>query len=75
MARININEFVKFKLTNYGKDLLANSRERIECDTCLDEYRAQIWMVMKIFGPHFCNGTQAIVIGNTLVLGDANEHV
>jgi len=75
MVRLNLNEFVKFKLTNDGKNALRINPyyTMIEPD-CTGEYRLPLWDFCRCFGSYMVNGGQ-LIEGNTLVIGDANEHV
>jgi hypothetical protein len=78
MVRININEFVKVKLTPQGKVILNTTTPSVafDFDACNNEYRLQLWELMRTFGPHFSNGLQKpLFVNNTLVIGDANEHI
>jgi hypothetical protein len=79
MNKVNLNNYVKFKLTNKGNILLEKYRAElselvgndvprdvlIKVDENGYEYM-QIWEFMKLFGEHLHNGQTAIVEGNNL---------
>lgn len=58
-AQFNFNDFVKVRLTDYGRDVLAmkmNSRTSTP-ETDADGYtKFQLWELMNVFGEHLCNG-------------------
>ena len=76
MVRINLNEHVKFIPTKDG--LMALMQDPyytgLEPDPCTGEYRVPLWIFCNCFGPYMENGSQ-LIKDNTLVIGDANEHV
>jgi hypothetical protein len=54
-ASINLNEYVKVKLTDSGQDVLAMQQLRRQQDA--DGYiKFQLWELMNIFGVHVYNG-------------------
>jgi len=76
MVRINLNEFVKFIPTEDGVDVLKINPyfTGLEPEPSTGEYRLPLWLFCKLFGPYFENGS-SFIKENTVVIGDANEHV
>lgn len=75
MVKININEFVKVKLTEHGKEILeAHPQWNFYAPDSSGELRLQLWDFMRIFGGHVLDD-KPLIVKNTLVIGDANEHV
>lgn len=70
MVNININEHVKFRLSKKGRELFPG----VPVDLCNGESRLQLWEFCNTFGGYFVNGGEQLIIKNTIVLGDANEH-
>lgn len=68
MVKININEHVKFILTEHGKNICPN----IPVNKCNGESRLPLWEFCAIVGPQIYGG--CIIVNNTLVIGDENEH-
>jgi hypothetical protein len=54
-ASINLNDDVKVKLTDYGRDLLAKKRLTRQPDEA-GYIKFQLWELMNIFGSYVCNG-------------------
>jgi hypothetical protein len=70
--KFNINQYVKVKLTEKGKEILLNDHNRIDKQLKesgakglgtfilrLDKdgyYKEQLWKVMRVFGEHMSNG-------------------
>jgi hypothetical protein len=79
MARFNINDKVKFELTEYGKQFLeahlAEERKQFGIDAH-DLYKPnycgyikmQVWEFMNLFGPTFKIGFQdQVIVNNELI--------
>jgi hypothetical protein len=69
MVKINLNEHVKFILTEEGKKTCPT----IPINPCTSESRLQLWEFCSIVGSYMHNGS-CIVKNNTIVIGDENEH-
>ena len=54
-AQFNLNDDVKVKLTDHGRDLLAKKRLTRQPDEA-GYTKFQLWELMNIFGEHFYNG-------------------
>ncbi len=76
MVRINLNEFVKFIPTKDGINAIRMNPyyTGLESDPCTGEYRMPLWIFCRCLGDYMENGGQ-LIEHNTLVIGDANEHV
>ncbi len=70
MVTINVNEFVKFRLTEEGRKRLP----QIKRDPCSGESRLQLWNYCRLYGSVVYNGVPALIQDNALVIGDENEH-
>jgi hypothetical protein len=69
MVKINLNEHVKFILTEAGR----KTCPAIPVNPCTKESRLQLWVFCEIVGPQMYNGP-CLIENNTLVIGDENEH-
>lgn len=76
MDKINVNEIVWVKLTEYGKFKLSQrieeEKERYG-ESCLIKYKikngyweVQLWEFMKILGPYFMIGFPNLIEKNTI---------
>lgn len=79
MKQVNLNEYVKFKLTEKGNEIIEKYFLELSEVTGIEiskdimvkkdengyEYM-QIWEFMKIFGDHFRNGQTAVTENNNL---------
>lgn len=64
----NLNDYVKVKLTDKGKEIFRKDRERLnhmgvrwhfntEPELDVDGYyKTQLWSLMELFGEHICMG-------------------
>lgn len=83
MKAFNINDFIKVKLTDHGKDIYYHQYDEFnklyggkifkprypEVDS--EGYtRIQLWQFMNIFGPHLYNGCRAIIENNRIYIRD-----
>jgi len=68
MVTININEFVKFRLTEEGVKRLPS----IKRDAC-GESRLQLWEFCQLYGKIIYMGLPPLIQNNVLVIGDKNE--
>jgi len=79
MVRFNINDKVKFKLTDYGKRFLeghlANERRQYGIDArecykpdCCGYIKMQMWEFMNLFGSTFEMGFRnQVIVNNELI--------
>ena len=81
MFTYNINDKIKVKLTDKGKEILAkeiakgNSIARLPTDfipSCYQEdidgyIHPQLWDFMRIFGSHFWNGCSQVIEHNEII--------
>jgi hypothetical protein len=69
---MNINDGVRFKLTEHGKRIYeASSQSYHEYDDYCDEegyYNEQLWVVMRIFGEHMYCGCKQVFVNNEIIL-------
>ena len=84
MFTYNINDKIKVKLTDRGKEILAkeiakgNSIARLPTDfipSCYQEdnegyIHPQLWDFMRIFGSHFWNGCPQVIEKNEIIFID-----
>jgi hypothetical protein len=70
MVKINVNEHVKFRLTEEGIKRLP----QIKRNPCNGESRLQLWEFCKLYGNAVYMGVPALIQDNMLVIGDENEH-
>lgn len=84
MFTYNINDKIKVKLTDKGKEILAkeiakgNSITRLPADFIPSCYREdnegyihpQLWDFMRIFGSHFWNGCPQVIENNEIIFID-----
>lgn len=55
--KFNVNDFVKIKLTDYGKELLESGKLRAHVPRKENGfYVLQLWELMNVFGEHVGNG-------------------
>ena len=61
-VRINLNEEVKFKLSEHGKEIYRNWHNGLEPKLDDDGYMSmQLWSFMWIFGDHMIVGMPEVV--------------
>jgi uncharacterized protein (DUF2267 family) len=70
-AQFNLNDDVKVKLTDHGRDLLAKKRLTRQPDEA-GYNRFQLWELMNIFGEHFYNGCSIPFEFNRILLAPFN---
>lgn len=63
MIKVNLNDCMLFKITEYGEGLLPHHFKKNEDGW----YRGQIWEVMEVFGPHMCIGCNSKIELNVLI--------
>ncbi len=82
MKKFNINDFVKVKLTDYGKHVYEHHLDdlnlRMGCH--LTPYPLQydengycdfqLWHFMNIFGDHIFNGAPVVIEDNNIYMGE-----
>ena len=56
--KFNINNFVKVKLTPYGKSIFKNRRPNMDHQG--STFTFQLWVLMNIFGDEMWNGNEQI---------------
>lgn len=86
-VRFNINDEIKVKLTDKGKEILAkeiaegNKVARLDPDFVLSDYQEdeegyihpQLWDFMRIFGSHFFNGGPCYIENNEIIFEAKEE--
>lgn len=72
-VKINLNDTVHFKLTEYGKSVLNEYKTKYQLqDSVLDDVdehgyaHTQLWSFIEVFGPSIHIGFNPVVQGNTL---------
>jgi hypothetical protein len=68
---VNLNDDVKVKLTDYGRDLLAKKRLTRQPDEA-GYTKFQLWELMNIFGEHLYNGCSIPFEFNRILLAPSN---
>jgi len=67
--KININDEVTVKLTDFGEQLLAE--KGVEKASLCGEYKFQLWELMQIFGDCMYNGMPKMpFVKNELIIGE-----
>ena len=61
-VRINLNESVKFKLSERGKEIYRHRYDGLEPELDDDGYMSmQLWTFMRVFGEHMIPGVPEVV--------------
>jgi hypothetical protein len=74
--QFNINDFVKVRLTDYGRDILRqklDSRHSFEQVDAQGYTRFKLWELMNIFGLHIYNGAMRQCFDANIVLLDSPQ--
>ena len=71
-AQFNLNDDVKVKLTDHGRDLLAKKRRLTRQPDEAGYAKFQLWELMNIFGEHFYNGCSIPFEFNRILLAPFN---
>jgi hypothetical protein len=71
-AQFNLNDDVKVKLTDHGRDLLAKKRRLTRQPDEAGYTKFQLWELMNIFGEHFYNGCSIPFEFNRILLAPFN---
>jgi hypothetical protein len=71
-AQFNLNDDVKVKLTDHGRDLLAKKRRLTQQPDEAGYTKFQLWELMNIFGEHLYNGCSIPFEFNRILLAPFN---
>ena len=68
MKEFNINEYVQFKLTDYGKEVIESRPHRIYAKLAKDGYyRMQMYEFMDCFAGYILNNGGEQIIKNNII--------
>jgi hypothetical protein len=74
--KLNINDMVKVKLTEYGEGVLKrknNLSYQSNFNMSSKILHEQLWIVMNIFGNSLHNDGMQVFVGNVIDAGEVNE--
>jgi hypothetical protein len=71
LKQISTNDYVMFRLTEYGKKLLQNDEHFVIFSNKIGkDYQMQIHQFARIIGPHLVNGYESVIENNQLFIDD-----